>query len=742
VFVFGAGPQLDLPLLVWLCMDRKLGNGYRRLFPGLALMLLVFLWASAGAGADGLLSWGSPRVIDGQRPFVSQPSVNQVACPRPRLCVALESQGVVVSADPAAGSIAWRATSFLGLSGYSGQPLSVLACSTQSFCAAGSESGDLLVNRNLADPRSKWSVSRFARGVQHLTCPSAHLCVGIGSPHSGPDGNAYRIYSSVDPAGGTRRWRSFLPRGLLDPSGLQGVACPSVRMCAVIAERDTNRGDTEYDYGLDLLTSTSPAGGPRAWRNQRPAFSAEYDDGHYGGLTCPTPRWCAVTGMSLAGSHSRDSILAVSRPTARHPAFSVGQAPEVSDEPLTCPTKRLCLVAQGGGGLLISRDPLGGQQKWRTIVVPNLAGLNLACGSARLCVDEGKGASVEVVTQPASRRAWHRIDLGQGANPLSSVSCPSISLCVAADADGSLVSSTDAASGSWTLRQVLRRPRYDGYFPGYSIGHVACPAITFCAATAGVGLLTSQTPSTGPWIYRALTRQDVGSQSALACLTSALCLVADESGRIVISPQGAGQVAAVQIGAPPSEVYKGDYIYDNITGIACPTQAFCAATDGDSLWVTETPAAAAPWRLIPTPPDGQGNALTCLAPTTCVEVNASGAAVSTDVTDPHPTWSTAKLPKLTLTVPPGFQGGPTYTGSPKTLAVSCASATRCVAVDSVGGYAFDGDPGSGTWSANKITSGQSNSEAPSALTSVSCPTPTLCLAVDGTGHAIIGRYSS
>jgi hypothetical protein len=89
---------------------------------------------------------------------------------------------------------------------------------------------------------------------------------------------------------------------------------------------------------------------------------------------------------------------------------------------------------------------------------------------------------------------------------------------------------------------------------------------------------------------------------------------------------------------------------------------------------------------------------------------------------------------------PGLPGlGPV---PPLISAVSCASSTACVAVDRQGGYAFVGDPLSGTWTATQIDYPRpSPITGPPSLTGVSCDPSGQCVAVDGLGFAVTGQIT-
>ena len=108
---------------------------------------------------------------------------------------------------------------------------------------------------------------------------------------------------------------------------------------------------------------------------------------------------------------------------------------------------------------------------------------------------------------------------------------------------------------------------------------------------------------------------------------------------------------------------------------------------------------------------GTPSAVSCASESLCVAVDSKGHAFSTsDPTASNPFWSEAEI------------------GHGEALnAVSCAPSGLCVAVDGHGHAFASPEPGSVAWSQASIPNGGK------ALTGVSCPTASLCVAVDAEG---------
>ena len=92
-------------------------------------------------------------------------------------------------------------------------------------------------------------------------------------------------------------------------------------------------------------------------------------------------------------------------------------------------------------------------------------------------------------TRPAGASAWHVAHV-DGTNALTGVSCASVSLCVAVDKQGAVVTSTNPTGGAsaWQVTHV------DGTT---SLTGVSCQSVSLCVAVDSAGNLLSSTNPTG-----------------------------------------------------------------------------------------------------------------------------------------------------------------------------------------------------------------------------------------------------
>jgi hypothetical protein len=151
-----------------------------------------------------------------------------------------------------------------------------------------------------------------------------------------------------------------------------------------------------------------------------------------------------------------------------------------------------------------------GADAWRRVQVAGDHALAaVSCPSMTMCVATDYDGRVVSSTDPA-RGVWTAPSSVTDAGELLSVSCPSSSLCVATDSSGRVFTSTDPAGGgrAWTSAAV----------DAYTLAGVSCPSIAFCVAvdegSASVpsGVLTSTNPTggAGAWTRPARCRGYAG----------------------------------------------------------------------------------------------------------------------------------------------------------------------------------------------------------------------------------------
>ena len=308
--------------------------------------------------------------------------LNDVACaPMGASCTAVAFDGLLFSStDPTGGAGAWTATSELGAA------VSAVSCPSAGLCVAVGSStldadtrGEVYTSRDPASGTWTGALLRDVGDLLDLTCPSSTLC--IASPDDAPT-----IAVLTDPTAGPAAWTPIH----IGAYGLYAPMCWSNAQCSVT------------DGSGKVFTSSNPAGGASAWtvNASTPAFKAG---------SCPTPTLCvALADNNLSPNDGPESILTTTNPESGH---------------------------------------------WKQTPVPdNLA--KVSCPSTSLCVAVGDNGALYTSTNPTAG-AWAKATIDNGL-AFTSIACPSITLCVAVDGGGNVITSTDPTGGpsAWVPAQL------------------------------------------------------------------------------------------------------------------------------------------------------------------------------------------------------------------------------------------------------------------------------------------------
>ena len=285
---------------------------------------------------------------------------------------------------------------------------------------------------------------------------------------------------------------------------------------------------------------------------------------------------------------------------------------------------------------------------------------------------------------------------------LVTVSCPSVSLCVAFDSEGRLVTSTDpAVPTTWKVAKVGGEPL-----------SVSCPSVSLCV---GVGLFSSGEllVSTNPTRARAWRVVSVASGAetgAISCPSPSLCVAgAMFNGDILTSTDPAGSGQAWRVAHVDRRA--------SVLSISCPSVALCVAVDdaGNVLSSTNPDDGARAWHIVRVADALPAHAaISCASLTLCVAVEEGSVLTSSNPTGDASAWRVK-------TVDDGLVDS-----------ISCPSTSFCAAGDIVGGAATTINPaGPGGWELERV-------DGTNPINAVTCPSVNLCLAVDESGNVVIG----
>ena len=317
-------------------------------------------------------------------------------------------------------------------------------------------------------------------------------------------------------------------------------------------------------------------------------------------------------------------------------------------------------------------------------------------------------AQAAVAAEPPQPLEWSgAIPIDPGTK-IDAVSCTSTALCVAIDATGRVLSTTEPAGapGSWTSASV----------PGAEPAGTAMSCLAsgpLCVGIAGPPgtLITSSEPTGGEHAW-SLASVDAGrTLTGVSCSEPTLCVAVDDHGHALVSTDpAAGPGAWTSVGID-GEVRLGS--------VSCPSVSLCVAVDGADNVVTSTEPAnpAHPWTVTPIPVAGLH--VSCTPGRLCVIAGLNTILTSTDPTGPTSAW--------TATEGVDVSGG-----------VSCPTAARCVgfAGDTNGELIVTSEPGGGAGAWERDGAGFRD------MSGVSCVSASECVAVDPFGNVFVstGTY--
>ncbi len=300
--------------------------------------------------------------------------------------------------------------------------------------------------------------------------------------------------------------------------------------------------------------------------------------------------------------------------------------------------------------------------------------------------------------------AWSTREGTPTYHSINAVSCPSVSLCVAADDGGRILTSTNPTGGrpSWAITNVTQS--------GFTA--LSCPSTGFCAAVSGGDVFTSTDPTGGP---SAWSRTTVGSGSSvftsISCPSAALCVAANENGEAAVSADPTAGPSAWRI----VDIDGTALLFD----VTCPATSLCVAGDSLANVVTTTNPTgdASAWsraRLDHEPYNPAIGHLVCPSTTLCMasasDYTGGNVFLSNNPAGGAGAWTRTHFDPSRE---PGF--------------ITCSSASFCVGFDNANAVLTSANPagGAGTW---QIMSSLGQGPLPDAM---SCPSTSLCVAAYG-----------
>lgn len=324
---------------------------------------------------------------------------------------------------------------------------------------------------------------------------------------------------------------------------------------------------------------------------------------------------------------------------------AVGCAPATATS-----TSLLCVAGDVRGDIFASEHPAQARSMWhRRHIDARVAITGIACPSTQLCVAIDADGQVMYTTQPlAGAQAWSKpasIDTatqaGGGYAGLAAISCPTTTFCIAVDnsANGQVAYTTNPTgpASAWTLTTIGSNVTLDA---------VSCVSATFCMIGGSSHYYaTDPTGGASAWKSTGSLSASYSVIASLACKTMKLCV------GVGYGNAGVGLVAASS--QPSTTTWLNSLIGTDppspeaqvVDSVACPQRNFCVAVDGAShAYTTSTPVRGS-WSIgkpLKKASQGTVSQVACNAKI-CVEVDNRGTVIYGAVraaTSTTPTTST------------------------------------------------------------------------------------------------------
>jgi hypothetical protein len=673
--------------------------------------------------------------------------------------------------------------------------LSAVSCPSTRFCAALGQSsrGPLAMtwDGRAWSLRAPPAVSAGSSTTLALSCASARFCVAM--PLGSPRGTrvVFDVWDGV-------RWSAGgLPSSVTRPGEVvNAVTCRSPRFCVLVGWMRNSRGRT-----VELAQRWS---GARWLVQQVPEVAGARASG-LEGVSCPSVRLCVAVGTALRRAHERRKAspppVSVGfidawdgKGWARQRVSRMPLSSGLSD--VSCASLRACVaVGDGGAGHQSGeRGPLvEGWNGRRWTLYPNAADVDtggygdsqfthISCASATVCVAVGRfdyanggdGYGSGYMTERWNGKRWieDRVSGGEGpagAIETDSVSCANRHACTVVGSD----------DGDCEVAQLCQHPvatyatGWSGHgwsqqtTPGAGTPGTVSPAAAVCTSSTACIVGGSTTKANGApgsiaetwngtsWAIEPVPGDGLGS---LTCVSTRRCLAYTNLGSVDpvllswngsswarFNPQPPTMIEPVMICRPDGSCLATGFSPSSNADVAvfwtgagwtvmrltqtgrassvscAPTAPGCAAVGGQPDSAGQSHQLAETWNgtswdAFTFSQSGTLTTVSCPSTTFCL---ATGSTVGFQVAQAATavSWNGSQWASL-----------PTTPGVIPT-AVSCASPTSCYAVSNMSNdiHAWDGQ----SWTEQPAAPGTGD------LTNISCDAENTCVAVgaadDGTG---------
>jgi hypothetical protein len=320
-----------------------------------------------------------------------------------------------------------------------------------------------------------------------------------------------------------------------------------------------------------------------------------------------------------------DAALDPSGAVVWHEQSAAGAPAGLFPTQITCPTSALC-IADVGNQLYSTSDPLSATGSWSSLSGLTGAITDVACPTTGFCLASTYGG-VDTGT-PAIGSAWTATPLGHAIT--FRPSCPSAGFCAVATLDANsgpsdVLVSSDPTGGAATW--------VGGQVGTGGVHSLTCASAALCVAVDATGALLTSTDPGNPSSWSAVA--GASGVDELACPSTALCLA---------TTRGSSQLLASTDPGAPDQTWTPITLAGAAPGtigqIACGSASLCVTAAGGTVYTSTDPASSDGWSSAAQPPgasaSGNESAASCAGPDLCVlgESDANGVLVSTTPSDP------------------------------------------------------------------------------------------------------------
>jgi photosystem II stability/assembly factor-like uncharacterized protein len=587
-----------------------------------------------------------------------------------------------------------------------------LSCPSAATCELVGDFNSAGIAMRTTNDGGSWSSQPLPPGISELkavSCRSTSVCVALGVYTYADGGGAVAIHTTN---GGATWVAKKVPAGFKEPTA---ISCSTASSC-----EGFGTGPSGYS---GETTHTSDGG--TTWVNRSlPGVSQALS------VSCPSPSTCEGVGLN-----NRDYSMTL-RTSNGGSTWSAKTLPITEAQYLGSVLCRSGTVCQAAGttqaGPVVIRTTNGGVSWKPETMPPNLSDgyiTSLSCPSASVCTAIDPSGFMRTTN---SGTKWSQEALITGVSSPNVLSCPSASTCVAAatGSAGPVSLHTMDAGVKWVS---------EAFPTGLSqLGAITCRSTSVCEG-GGVGGAVRTTNGGASWAEQPIGAYDAYAIDVVACSSIAVCEAGEGTASSVLSTTNGGTTWVAATTFPPS-LGRAPF-----SGLACLTASFCLGTmylgessailrttDGGKIWVNVGSPLAAKEIL---------TGLACPSASVCEAVgevdSTSGGAVAIRTTDGGLKWTGgARFPSNiagltgvacpTTTTCEAVGSSFTYTSGYSVLACpgsrTCPEASGSASKPSYP-YALRTTDGGARWVGTKIPT------STGFLSAIACPTPSICEAV-------------